>query len=84
LNVVDRDDWINISNSSLSEMEVGHARLRFELIYNIIKVHNVNIIDLMVFKEFFGRLTLPHPIMVRNQVRSPGEEGPAACRFLRG
>ena len=45
LNVTQKEfaESLRISNSSLCEMEAGHARLRFELIYNIIKVHNVNI-----------------------------------------
>jgi transcriptional regulator with XRE-family HTH domain len=34
---------LGISNASLSEMEAGNARPRFELIYNIIKLHRVNI-----------------------------------------
>jgi transcriptional regulator with XRE-family HTH domain len=34
---------LGISNASLSEMEAGNARPRFELIYNIIKLHHVNI-----------------------------------------
>jgi transcriptional regulator with XRE-family HTH domain len=34
---------LGISNASLSSIEAGNAMPRFELIYNIIKVHHVNI-----------------------------------------
>jgi transcriptional regulator with XRE-family HTH domain len=36
-------ETVNVSNPSLCEMEAGNARPRFELIYNIIKIHKVNI-----------------------------------------
>jgi DNA-binding XRE family transcriptional regulator len=49
LNYLQKDfaETLNISNASLSEIEAGHARPRFELIYNIIKVHHVNIMYLL-------------------------------------
>lgn len=34
---------MNISNANLSEIEQGNAKPRFELLYNIIRLHNVNI-----------------------------------------
>ena len=49
LNYLQKDfaETLNISNASLSEIEAGHARPRFELIYNIIKVHHVDIMYLL-------------------------------------
>ena len=45
LNLLQKDfaSTLNISNASLSEMEAGNAKPRFELLYNITKRYNVNL-----------------------------------------
>lgn len=45
LNLLQKDfaRTLNISNASLSEMEAGNAKPRFELLYNITKIYNVNL-----------------------------------------
>ena len=45
LNLLQKDfaKTLDISNASLSEMEAGNAKPRFELIYNITKKFKVNI-----------------------------------------
>ena len=45
LNLLQKDfaSSLDISNASLSEMEAGNAKPRFELIYNITKRYNVNL-----------------------------------------
>ena len=45
LNLLQKDfaRSLDISNASLSEMEAGNAKPRFELIYNITKKYNVNL-----------------------------------------
>lgn len=45
LNLLQKDfaKTLDISNASLSEMEAGNAKPRFELLYNITKKYNVNV-----------------------------------------
>jgi len=66
---------LDISNASLSEMESGNAKLRFELIYNLTRSFNVNINYLLHGK---GPMFLPEGIFNMEEV----EIGEDSLAFL--
>jgi transcriptional regulator with XRE-family HTH domain len=66
---------LEISNASLSEMESGNVKLRFELIYNITRKFNVNINYLLHGK---GPMFLPGGIFSMEEV----EIGEDSLAFL--
>lgn len=73
LNLLQKDfaRTLNISNASLSEMEAGNAKPRFELLYNITKRHNVNLNYLLHGK---GEIFMPNELSRQSDVElSPGQ-----------
>lgn len=73
LNLLQKDfaSTLDISNASLSEMEAGNAKPRFELLYNITKRYNVNL-NYLLHGE--GDIFLPDAISRRNLMEiSPGD-----------
>ena len=67
LNLLQKDfaKTLDISNASLSEIESGNAKPRFELIYNITKKYQINI-NYLLHGE--GEILLPDEIQRQNGV----------------
>lgn len=61
LNLLQKDfaRSLDISNASLSEMEAGNAKPRFELLYNITKRYNINL-NYLLHGE--GEIFMPNEI----------------------
>jgi transcriptional regulator with XRE-family HTH domain len=63
---------LNISNASLSEMEAGNAKPRFELLYNITKSYNVNL-NYLLHGE--GEIFMPNEISRQSVIEiTPGHK----------
>jgi transcriptional regulator with XRE-family HTH domain len=74
LNLLQKDfaSTLNISNASLSEMEAGHAKPRFELLYNITKRYNVNL-NYLLHGE--GEIFMPNELSRQSIIEiSPGHQ----------
>lgn len=72
LNLLQKDfaRSLNISNASLSEMEAGNAKPRFELLYNITKRYNVNL-NYLLHGE--GEIFMSNDILQQNPIAiTPG------------
>ncbi len=75
LNLMQKDfaRALDISNASLSEIEAGHAKPRFEMLYNITKKYKVNV-NFLLHGE--GEIFMPEEISRQTGIRiQPGHRG---------